>query len=105
VRLAGQAKLGFYPTPLSQVALIAPWLEVEPGKPVRLLDPCAGEGEALEALAQILTGRGAKVETWGVELSPARAEKAATRLDALSPCASSTPRTTLRGWGTAGAKS
>jgi len=63
MRLAGQAKMGYYPTPLSQVALIAPWLEasprglsraVEPRKPVRLLDPCAGAGEALETLAQAM---------------------------------------------------
>ena len=33
MRLAGQAKLGFYPTPLSQVALIAPWLEVVNQRP------------------------------------------------------------------------
>ena len=87
MRLEGQAKMGYYPTPLSQVALIVPWLEVEPGKPVRLLDPCAGKGEALEALARALEERGAQVETWGVELSPARAEEAAARLDRVLPTA------------------
>jgi len=85
MRLAGQEKMGYYPTPLSQVTLIAPWLEVEPGKLVRLLDPCAGEGEALEALTQALAERGARVETWGVELSPSRAEKAVAHLDRVIP--------------------
>jgi hypothetical protein len=87
MRLAGQERMGYYPTPLSQVALIASWLSVEPGKPVRLLDPCAGQGEALAALAQALARQGARVETWGVELSPGRAEQAATRLDRVLPTA------------------
>ena len=87
MRLAGQEKMGYYPTPLSQVALIASWLGVEPGKPVRMLDPCVGEGEALAALAQALMQQGAQVETWGVELSPGRAEKAAACLDRVLPTA------------------
>jgi hypothetical protein len=87
MRLAGQEKMGYYPTPLSQVTLIASWLGVEPGKPVRLLDPCVGEGEALAALAQALMQQGARVETWGVELSPGRAEKAAACLDRVLPTA------------------
>ena len=87
MRLAGQERMGYYPTPLSQVALIASWLSVEPGKPVRLFDPCAGQGEALAALAQALARRGARVETWGVELSPGRAEQAALRLDRVLPTA------------------
>jgi type I restriction-modification system DNA methylase subunit len=45
MRLAGQEKMGYYPTPLSQVTLIASLLEVEPRKSVRLLDPCVGAGE------------------------------------------------------------
>jgi hypothetical protein len=87
MRLAGQEKMGYYPTPLSQVALVASWLGGEPGKPVRLLDPCVGQGEALAALAQALAQQGARVETWGVELSPGRAEKAAACLDRVLPTA------------------
>ncbi|MBN1179936.1 MAG: hypothetical protein JXD18_12045, partial [Anaerolineae bacterium] len=87
MRLAGQEKMGYYPTPISQVALVASWLGVEPGKPVRLLDPCVGEGEALAALARALVQQGARVETWGVELSPGRAEKAAACLDRVLPTA------------------
>jgi hypothetical protein len=87
MRLAGQEKMGYYPTPLSQVTLVASWLGVEPGKPVRLLDPCVGEGEALAALAQMLAEQDARVETWGVELSPGRAEKAAACLDRVLPTA------------------
>ena len=79
--------MGYYPTPLSQVALIASWLNAESGKPVRLLDPCVGQGEALAALAQALAQQGVRVETWGVELSPGRAEKAAARLDRVLPTA------------------
>jgi hypothetical protein len=39
----------------------------------RLLDPCAGEGEIAS-----LPGRLLNYETWGCELFPYRAEKAAT---------------------------
>ena len=42
----------------------------------RLLDPCAGEGEIASLLGKLLN-----CETWGCELFPFRAEKAAVRMD------------------------
>ena len=42
----------------------------------RLFDPCAGEGEIASLLGRLLN-----CETWGCELFPYRAEKAAARMD------------------------
>ena len=42
----------------------------------RLFDPCAGEGEIASLLGKLLN-----CETWGCELFPYRAEKAAARMD------------------------
>lgn len=69
--------MGYYPTPLSVVNTIAQWISV-PDAPYRILDPCCGEGLAVSHLASILGGQG---ETWGVELSPGRAQAASGRLD------------------------
>ena len=72
MRLNGQAKMGYFPTPTSLLPAIASWVRTE-GNPetLRLLDPCAGRGEALAALGKHLDG-----ETYGIELSPQRAEAA-----------------------------
>ena len=52
MRIAGQTKLGYYPTPTEQTRLISTWLKTDGGPlGVRLLDPCAGQGEALEGIA------------------------------------------------------
>lgn len=70
MRLAGQVKMGFYPTPPSVVSLIASHIALDRG-PFAALDPCCGEGAAL---AQILAGtQGAG---YGIELDRARFEKA-----------------------------
>ncbi len=83
-RLAAQEKAEYYPTPLDIVDLVAESLVPPPDGMVRLLDPCAGEGIALERLAAHLRRRTvARVETWGVELHPGRAEAARERLDAV----------------------
>jgi len=42
----------------------------------RLLDPCCGEGEIASLLGKLLN-----CETWGCEIFPYRAEKAAARMD------------------------
>ncbi len=80
MRLAGQAQLGYYPTPETQLPLIASWLKLENDHPksLRALDPCAGEGFALAYLAGQL---GRTVTTYGIELSPQRTEEASQRLD------------------------
>ena len=49
MRLAGQIKMGYYPTPPRIVDLIRDRLEF-PDKSFTALDPCAGEGEALQQL-------------------------------------------------------
>ncbi len=68
-------RMGYYPTDDPVVEIIRTYLKppVEKG---RLFDPCAGEGKAAAALGHALN-----CETWGVELSPERAEKAQQVMD------------------------
>ena len=68
-------RMGFYPTDDPVVEIIQTYMKppVERG---RLFDPCAGEGRAAAAL-----GKALNCETWGVELSPERAEKAQQVMD------------------------
>jgi hypothetical protein len=68
-------RMGYYPTDDPVVEIICTYLKppVEKG---RLFDPCAGEGKASSAL-----GKALNCETWGVELSPDRAEKAQNVMD------------------------
>ena len=73
-RLASQAKMGFYPTPLEVMRQIKPMLNVAPN--ARLLDTCCGEGEALEIVAE-----GFQVETCGVELDKNRFKQAQARMN------------------------
>lgn len=83
-RLAAVEKGEYYPTPLTIVDTIAQAIDTKEGRGViRLFDPCAGEGLALERLAAQLKQRGVTVETWGVEISPDRARQAARRLDTV----------------------
>ncbi len=84
MRLQGQAQLGYFPTPPSQIELIATWLQHTgtPGSLTRVLDPCAGQGEALANLS-IRLGKG--IQTYGIELSPQRAEQAIQVLDQVLP--------------------
>ena len=87
MRLAAQAKGGFYPTPPKVVDLAASLVSVggygsRRGQTLRILDPCCGAGEALEQLARRLNQRwGTPIETCGIELHRERAEEAADRLD------------------------
>ena len=87
MRLAGQLKGGYYPTPPRVVdlvrTLLAPypvWGRANRGNVMRLLDPCCGPGDALRQLADSM-GRGVPVETYGVELHAERAQQAAEQLD------------------------
>ena len=83
MRLAAQAKGGFYPTPDKVVDMIATLIDTprlsyySRGKTVRILDPCCGAGEAVAQLAECL-GRPntLPIETFGVELHKDRAEEA-----------------------------
>lgn len=79
-RLASEAKGGFYATPPDEMELVCNRrLQVKPGSKVNLLDPCCGEGAALEQIAGALRNQGATVRTFGVELEEDRA-KAAKRI-------------------------
>ena len=83
MRLAAQAKGGYYPTPERVVDLIAELIHTPSGhynrgrETLRILDPCCGAGDALERLAEGLDRPNAiPIETYGVELHRDRAEEA-----------------------------
>ena len=72
MRLEGQSKLGYYPTPTASLMIILTWLvlSIEVGLR-RYLDPCCGKGEALAAIA----AAHGPAETFGIELSDVRASR------------------------------
>ena len=83
MRLAAQAKGGYYPTPERVVDLIADLIRTPSGyyhrgrETVRILDPCCGAGDALQRLAENLDRPNSMtIETYGVELHRDRAEEA-----------------------------
>jgi hypothetical protein len=78
-RQEAQSKLLYYPTSEEVVDLIATWLSNP--QPSRLADPCVGSGEALARLKAHL----GDCETWGVEISYARAEQAKRVIDVVLP--------------------
>jgi hypothetical protein len=83
MRLAGQAKGGYYPAHPDAVAAILERLRPPTAAECCILDPCAGQGAALQQLAD---GLGAKA--FGIELSEDRAEVLRSRLpegQALAP--------------------
>ena len=87
MRLAAQAKGGFYPTPERVVDLLAELIHTPTGyyhrdrETLRILDPCCGAGEALAQLAGRMDVPNAiPIETYGVELHRDRAEEAGKRL-------------------------
>ena len=84
-RLANIEKAGYYPLPPVITDLILTYIAVPVNDNLpngRPLDPCAGEGTALVALADKLG-----LEPYGVELHEERAEKAKTAVsNTSSPC-------------------
>ena len=54
MRLAAQAKMGYYPTPPMVVSLITGILVRNGPDKIRILDPCAGEGHALNEIKDSL---------------------------------------------------
>ena len=87
MRLAAQAKGGFYPTPERVVDLLAGLIHTPTGyyhrdrETLRILDPCCGAGEALAQLAGRMDAPNAiPIETYGVELHRDRAQEAEKRL-------------------------
>ncbi|MBQ0960472.1 SAM-dependent methyltransferase [Ideonella sp. 4Y11] len=65
-------KNGYFPTDNDTLARIAAALDGPP-EPVRIIDPCCGEGAALLALSEHLQSCGAVVSSYGVELDEERA--------------------------------
>lgn len=69
-------KAGFFPTSTHVAELLKTYFQ--PAESGRLLDPCAGEGTAASILAKAL-----HCQSWGAELSPARAALAAEKMERL----------------------
>lgn len=77
-RLASDAKMGYYPTPMRSRMHISDWIvSADGGGDTHILDPCCGEGDAL----QRGTNHFARTETWGVEQDIARALAAGDNLN------------------------
>lgn len=73
MRQAGQQKMGYFPAPDAAIDAALLHLTAAPG--AAILDPCCGEGAALERLR---TGLGVERDrAWGIELDEGRAERAA----------------------------
>lgn len=71
MRLAGQAKMGYYPTPEDVTPIIARYLKRQREGLIRILDPCAGSGIAVQQIGEIL-----KAETFGIEIDLERGNRA-----------------------------
>lgn len=78
-RLASQATAGFFPTPSRVVAalchLVVP-ARASARQVIRVLDPCAGSGEPIAALARALGA-----ESYGIEINGERAERCRRQVD------------------------
>ncbi len=75
MRLEGHMKCGFYPTPPDVTARLRRLVRF-PEEPFSALDPCAGEGVALDELV-----KGSGAVTYGIELDRRRSSRAKSRLD------------------------
>lgn len=72
--LMNRARMGYFPTDLSHVKMLKDAI-VFPDAPVNLIDPCCGEGLALQAFA-----KGEQARTYGIEIDEVRGEEAQRRL-------------------------
>jgi tRNA1(Val) A37 N6-methylase TrmN6 len=70
MRLAAQAKMGYYPTPEKITPVIARYINRQCKGLIRILDPCAGEGTAIQ-----LIGNHLEADTYGIELDLERGNK------------------------------
>jgi len=71
MRLAAQAKMGYYPTPELVTPIIAQYLKRQANGLIRIFDPCAGEGTALQFIGNHLNA-----ETYGIEIDIEHGNKA-----------------------------
>ena len=74
MRFVGKSRLGFYPLPLCKAQRVRGFLQF-PDVRSSALDPCIGDGVALEAITT-----GAQVLRYGIELDAYRAEQASERI-------------------------
>lgn len=72
--LMNRARMGYFPTDLSHVKMLKDAI-VFPDAPVNLIDPCCGEGLALQAFA-----KGVQARTYGIEIDEVRGEEAQRRI-------------------------
>lgn len=79
MRLEARVKMGYYPTPISVIERIKTFIRLTEGNTI--LDPCCGEGNALQKLAE-----GTDAKTYGVEIDVYRAEEAKTKLHNVLKC-------------------
>ena len=71
MRLAAQAKMGYYPTPEEVTPIIARYLKRRRDGLIRILDPCAGTGVAVKCIGDILQS-----ESYGIEIDMDRGDQA-----------------------------
>ena len=71
MRLHAQARMGFYPTPDKVTPIIARYINRKEEGLIRVLDPCAGEGAAINLISGHLEGY-----SYGIEIDLERGEKA-----------------------------
>jgi len=71
MRLAAQAKMGYYPTPGGVTEIIMKYLKRERQGVIKILDPCAGEGTAL-----YIIGNHLQAEIYGIEIDLERGKNA-----------------------------
>ena len=72
MRLAAQVKGGFYPAHENALELAAGYLQPPVGENFAILDPCAGEGDAIRRLGKLLGCPAAM--TYAIELDDSRAD-------------------------------
>ncbi|MCL6443705.1 MAG: hypothetical protein K6T83_09670 [Alicyclobacillus sp.] len=82
MRYEGQAKMGYYATPLTMTTKIRKRLVCEGA--ARLFDPCCGEGDALAEIAHVAPGSGSVC--YGIELDGRRAQEARNKLHHVVHC-------------------
>lgn len=75
MRLAAQAKMGYYPTPYGVTYMIINFIKRKQEGLIRVLDPCAGEGTATNVIGDHLNAK-----TYGVELDVERGRRAKQNL-------------------------
>ncbi|KQN96854.1 DUF6094 domain-containing protein [Paenibacillus sp. Leaf72] len=85
-RLESEAKGGFYPTPEVEMELILKRVKATEGDTVSILDPCAGNGDALKQIQTHLHLFNTKPITYGIEIEKTRAEAAADKIDHVIAC-------------------